>query len=197
MRGMAAKPKGKFTVAKAAAEKSTKGQPSLEEFVDRRDYTGALALLEFKLRCQDGEMRQLLLWIGYCSFHLGNFHRAEEAYRELLDAHDVGDEIYLFQACCHFYQQNYDDATRCADRGPPCALKNRLLFNIAHRTADEAKLMSFHKVSASVLCALYSAWLSPLSLSALCSVFPVGATSLLSSPCLSSVVPAPTRSTRS
>lgn len=144
MRGMAAKPKGKLTAAKAA-EKSTKGQPSLEEFVEKRDYTGALALLEFKLRCQDGDMRQLLLWIGYCSFHLGNFHRAEEAYRELLDAHEVGDEIYLFQACCHFYQQNYDDATKCADRGPPCALKNRLLFNIAHRTADEAKLMSFHK----------------------------------------------------
>jgi intraflagellar transport protein 56 len=39
----------------------------------------------------------------------------------------------------------YDEATKAAERGPTSALKNRLLFNIAHRTGDEAKLMSHHK----------------------------------------------------
>ena len=147
MRGMAPKPKGKLAGGpKAAADKNNgKGQPSLDEFLEKRDYTGALALLEFKLRCNDGESKQLLMWIGYCAFHLGNFHRAEDAYRELLDAHDVGDEIHLFQACCYFYQQMYDEAAKAAEKGPTSALKNRLLFNIAHRTADEAKLMSYHK----------------------------------------------------
>jgi len=53
--------------AKAAA----KGQPSLDDFLDKRDYMGALTLLEFKLRCQDGDMKDLLMWIGYCAFHLG------------------------------------------------------------------------------------------------------------------------------
>ena len=89
--------------AKAAA----KGQPSLDDFLDKRDYMGALTLLEFKLRCQDGDMKDLLMWIGYCAFHLGNFHRAEEAYKELFQAYSVGEEIHLYQACCYFYQQMY------------------------------------------------------------------------------------------
>jgi len=151
MRGLGAKPTGPGKVAgkvkSFGAEKASgaKGQPSLDDFLDKRDYTGSLALLEFKLRCQDGDSKTLLLWIGYCAFHLGNFHRAEEAYKELLTNYEVTDEIYLFQACCYFYQQMYDDATRAAEKGPNNALKNRLLFNIAHRTGDESKLMSFHK----------------------------------------------------
>ncbi len=55
----------------------------------KRDFTGGLAFLEFKLKCRDGDTKDLLLWIGYCAFHLGNFKRAEDAYRELLDSHDV------------------------------------------------------------------------------------------------------------
>ena len=84
MRGMGPKPGAKGGQLKkgAGAGDKTSSQPALDDFLDKRDYTGALALLEFKLRCQDGDTKTLLLWIGYCSFHLGNFHRAEEAYRE-------------------------------------------------------------------------------------------------------------------
>ena len=60
--------------AKTAKEK---GQPGLEDFLLKRDFTGALALLEFKLKCRDGDTKDLLLWIGYCAFHLGNYRRAE------------------------------------------------------------------------------------------------------------------------
>ena len=127
--------------------------------------TGALTLLEFKLKCQDGSVKELLLWIGYCAFHLGNFSRAEHAYKELLDTHDVIPEVHLFLACCYFYQQMYEDADRevikgvliymyvcmylCTYRicdschiiivsivpstGPNGLLKNRILFNLAHR----------------------------------------------------------------
>ena len=140
MRGIA-KPKKSAT----SKTKAAKGQPSLDEFIANRDYTGALALLEFRLKCQDGDTKDLLLWIGYCSFHLGNFRRAEDAYRELLDAHEVGREIYLYIACCHFYQQMYEEAEKEAMKGSDVPLKIRLLFNIAHRSADEAKLMEFHR----------------------------------------------------
>jgi intraflagellar transport protein 56 len=116
----------------------------VEEFLAKRDYIGALTLLEFKLKCQDGETKDLLLWIGYCAFHLGNFRRAEEAYKELLDVHDVPKEVNLFLACCYFYQQNYEDAEKSADRGTNDSLKNRLLFNIYHRLGDENKLMNCH-----------------------------------------------------
>ena len=53
-------------------ESKIKGLPTLEDFLLRRDFTGALTLLEFKLKCQDGSTKELLLWIGYCAFHFGN-----------------------------------------------------------------------------------------------------------------------------
>jgi intraflagellar transport protein 56 len=129
----------------ATKNKNAKGQPSLEEFIVNRDYTGALALLEFRLKCQDGDTKDLLLWIGYCSFHLGTYKRAEEAYKELLDAHDVNSAIHLYIACCYFFQQMYEEAEKEAEKGPDIPLKTRLLFNIAHRTADENKLMTYHQ----------------------------------------------------
>lgn len=141
-KGVKAKPK---TVAGVKAAKNSKGQPSLEDFIANRDYTGALTLLEFRLKCQDGDVKDLLLWIGYCAFHLGNYRRAEEAYRELLNAHDVGRILHLFIACCYFFQQMYEEAEREADKAPEDPLKSRILFNIAHRVGDENKLMTFHQ----------------------------------------------------
>ena len=90
-------------------------------------------------------MKDLLLWIGYAAFHLGNFRRAEEAYKELLDTYDVSTDIHLNLACCYFYQQMYEEAEKATTRGPPDSLQNRLLFNISHRVGDESKLMQYHQ----------------------------------------------------
>ena len=128
--------------AKTAKEK---GQPGLEDFLIKRDFTGALALLEFKLKCRDGDTKDLLLWIGYCAFHLNNFRRAEDAYKELLETHEVPSNVHLFLACCYYFQQMYDEAETSAKKGPADGLKNRLLFSICHRLGDENKLMEYHK----------------------------------------------------
>ena len=141
MRGL----KTKKATAPSKAGTKGKGQPSLDDFLLKRDYTGALALLEFQLKCQDGDLKDLLLWIGYAAFHLGNFRRAEEAYKELLETYDVSNEVYLNLACCYFYQQMYDEADKAAMKGPPDSLQNRLLFNTSHRMGDESKLMQFHQ----------------------------------------------------
>jgi hypothetical protein len=61
----------KKKTAQAARKGGTK---ELSDFVAARDYTGALALLDFKLKCQDGDTADLLKWIGYCAFHLGKIH---------------------------------------------------------------------------------------------------------------------------
>jgi intraflagellar transport protein 56 len=122
-----------------------KGQPQLEDLLAARDFTGAVTLLDFKLKCRDGDPKDLLLWIGYCCYHLGHYRRAVDAYKELISAHDVNAEVYLFLGACLFYQQQYEDAEKALEKGPNSSLKTRLLFNIAHRTGDEAKLMNFHQ----------------------------------------------------
>jgi intraflagellar transport protein 56 len=131
--------------AGAAANKNAKGQPSLDDFILARDFVGALTLLEFRLKCQDGDTKELLLWIGYVAFHVGNYTRAEEAYRELLDAHEFGSLAHLYIACCYYYQQLYEDAEKEALKASDESLAMRLLFNIAHKLGDENKLMNYHQ----------------------------------------------------
>ena len=143
MMAKAAKPKKATKSDKKSG--GGKGQPNLEDFFFVRDYTGALALLEFRLKTQDGDIRDLLLWIGYAAFHLGNFRRAEEAYRTLIEDHSVPPQVYLYLSCCYFFQQMYDEAQSAADKGPNEPLKTRLMFNIAHRKGDETSLMQFHQ----------------------------------------------------
>jgi len=67
MRGIAG---SKIKKAANPKSKAAKSQVSREEFIQNRDYTGALTLLEFQLKCQDGDVKELLYWIGYCSFIL-------------------------------------------------------------------------------------------------------------------------------
>ena len=137
--------KSSKAAANLKASKNLKGQPSLEDFLDKRDFTGALALLEFKLKCQDGDTKDLLLWIGYSAFHLGNLKRAADAYKELLDNHDVSSVAHLYLASCYFFEHMYEEAEKEALKGPNTSLKVRLLFNICHRVGDENKLMDYHK----------------------------------------------------
>jgi intraflagellar transport protein 56 len=144
MMAKSAKPKARPT-KNEKSKSGAKGQPNVEDFFYVRDYTGALALLEFRLKCQDGDIKELMLWIGYAAFHLGNFRRAEEVYKQLLEDHDVPTAVYLYLSCCYFFQQMYDEAQTAAEKGPNEPLKTRLLFNIAHRKGDETSLMQYHQ----------------------------------------------------
>ncbi|KAJ8600042.1 hypothetical protein CTAYLR_001809 [Chrysophaeum taylorii] len=104
----------------------------LEEYVRKRDYTGALALLEFNRKGADArETLEALLWIGYCACHLGNYQRAYEAYQEIVgngesssgESKDGGKrdddddenvetphQVHLYSACCLYYMQMYNEA---------------------------------------------------------------------------------------
>ncbi len=138
--------RGALRPKKAVVAKATKNAPNLDDLLKARDYTGALALLEFKLKCNDGDAKENLMWIGYAAFHMGNFERVEKAYRELLDQYDeIPEEIHLFLSCALFFQQKFEEADAEADKGPSCGLKNRLLFHIAHRRGNETKLMQYHQ----------------------------------------------------
>ncbi|KAH8060651.1 hypothetical protein JL722_4764 [Aureococcus anophagefferens] len=159
-----------------------------------RDYTGALALLEFNRKGADAQEQQdALLWIGYCACHLGNYQRAYDAYSEILtgavqasnsqqrkleaegkdgEAKAAGGEA---KSQAEFFEipprdpaggqrrgrpgrglaqrrrrreARVDRELRLEDtskRAPERALRNRLLFHIAHKRDDQDKLMMRHQ----------------------------------------------------
>lgn len=47
-----------------------------------RDFTGAVTLLEFNRRSGEDEvLEDTLMWLGYCTFHLGSYQRAIDVYK--------------------------------------------------------------------------------------------------------------------
>eukprot|EP00904_Undaria_pinnatifida_P010932 jgi/Undpi1/696/HiC_scaffold_10.g04160.m1 len=108
-----------LATGKGAKTKGPPGQqkmPELADYVKLRDFTGAVTLLEFNRRsAEDETLEDTLMWLGYCSFHLGNYQKAIDAYKE------------------------------AGKSGPECALKNRLLFHVSHKLLDENKLMTYHQ----------------------------------------------------
>mmetsp|Transcript_15217 Transcript_15217/g.20091 ORF Transcript_15217/g.20091 Transcript_15217/m.20091 type:complete len:563 (+) Transcript_15217:223-1911(+) len=121
--------------------------PTVEEHIKNRDYTGALAVLEFEKK--SGETKDegdTLKWIAYCAFHLGNYQKALESYQELIQLVEKPDpEIYLFMGCCYYYMQMYEQAETEANKGPDNTLKNRLLFHVSHKLNKENALMLYHQ----------------------------------------------------
>jgi intraflagellar transport protein 56 len=116
--------------------------PSVEEFISKGDFCGALAVLEFKRRSQDMD-EMTLPWMAYCAWHLGDYAKSLSVYDELLSA--TGDSIYhLHRASCLYYLGRYDEAEAAAQKGPECQLKVRLMFQTSHRQGDEEKLMGHH-----------------------------------------------------
>ncbi|KOX71475.1 Tetratricopeptide repeat protein 26 [Melipona quadrifasciata] len=114
-----AKPASSEGVRKSASEKRI---PKLEEFLEKRDYTGALTLLEFSNTSETTPKSEL--WIADTSTNL---------------------------ACCYFYLGMYPEAQKILEDAPHSKLKNRLLFHLAHKMGNEAKLMEYHHMLEDVI----------------------------------------------
>jgi intraflagellar transport protein 56 len=98
--------------------------PQMDDMVKKRDYTGAVALLEFMKHSDDAE-KDTLAWIGYCAFHMGDYKKALEAYEEWESRGQAPDEVHLYKACCLFYLQMFKVAEQEASKGPANLLQNR------------------------------------------------------------------------
>ncbi|XP_076027151.1 intraflagellar transport protein 56 isoform X1 [Genypterus blacodes] len=129
----------------APVQKKTKTKiPRLEEYLQQRDYLGALTLLEFQRDIGEKE-ENADLWIGYCSFHVGNYKRAMEEYKSLTVRPECPADVWVYLACVMFFLGLYKDAEEAASKAPVSPLQNRLLFHLAHKFNDEKKLMGFHQ----------------------------------------------------
>ncbi|XP_043502967.1 intraflagellar transport protein 56 [Polistes fuscatus] len=123
--------------------------PKLEEFLEKRDYIGALTLLEFN--STSGSNVESELWMGYCAFHLGDYKRALTIYQNLKKKDNILADLITNLACCYFYLGMYPEAHQCLEEAPNSKLKTRLLFHLAHKMGNEEKLLEYHQMLHDVL----------------------------------------------
>ncbi|XP_034180370.1 tetratricopeptide repeat domain 26 isoform X2 [Osmia lignaria lignaria] len=141
-----AKPVSSEGVKKSASEKKI---PKLEEFLEKRDYTGALTLLEFNNASENNLNSEL--WMGYCTFHLGDYKRAATIYENLRKKDQVPTYVSTNLACCYFYLGMYPESQQILEDAPYSKLKNRLLFHLAHKMGNEPKLMEYNHMLEDVI----------------------------------------------
>jgi len=136
--------------APEAAAAGKKKLPTLPDFINARDYTGAAVLLEFE-RAGGRNDYDTMMWQAYCYFHNGEHDKARDVYRELQEwerkvppADGGNPHLPAYIAACLFYIGDYKDAVREAGLAPASKLQTRILFHCAHKLNDEAQLMLYH-----------------------------------------------------
>lgn len=132
-------------IGSSRAKTSNAAVLPLEAFVEKRDYIGALTLLNFS--SSERSNIDHLLWKGYCSFHNGALDKAQEYYIDLLsiNSDDVPKDVNLYLGCVYFYMRMYTEAIDIAQKGPECSLKHRLMYHIWEKTGDEQKLKAYRQ----------------------------------------------------
>lgn len=150
---------GPGSTTPAKENKKKKKLPKVEEFLENRDYTGAITLLEFNRNSGKGD-QDTDLWIAYCAFHLADYKRAMEEYQRIVNKGNCHPDVYVNLGCTYFFLGMYPEADESAQKGmklagntfetlhtdnsPSSRLQNRLLFHLSHKFNDEKRLMGFH-----------------------------------------------------
>lgn len=124
------------TPSKSNEHNSKKVNYQYQDFINKRDYGGALTVLQFKKNADTD------LWVGYCYFHAGDYKKAAEVYNSFSTQDS---DIFLNLACCYFFLGQYSEAFDCASKAEKSDLKTRLLFHLSHKIGDEKKLMEYHQ----------------------------------------------------
>ncbi|KAK7601824.1 hypothetical protein V9T40_009265 [Parthenolecanium corni] len=129
---------------------NVKQLPTLHDFINKRDYLGALALLEFEQSIgKNTEMTER--WIGFCAFHLGDYKRALSVYQALGKTKNVPEDNAINLACCFFFLGMYSQVEKILEEASNSRLKTRLQFHLSHKLSDETRLMEYHKQLAEII----------------------------------------------
>ena len=118
--------------------------PPLEDFLGKRDYIGALVLLNFDAN-ESEEPEKSQVWKGYCAFHLGDFEKAKAIYENIIQK-DIDDktkrDVSLYLACVNYYMQIYQEAKMIVSNASDGCLKNRILLHLALKQSEYNNLAS-------------------------------------------------------
>ncbi|XP_045535742.1 intraflagellar transport protein 56 [Papilio machaon] len=135
------------TENRTGSHSAKKNFPEFEDFILKRDYVGAITLLEFH-KHEGREDVWLEVWTAWCWFHLGDYRRALDLYLQLQDRDNLDtrivDNLPIDLAVCYFYLGMYKESQDALENAPDCALKNRLQLHLAHKLGDEEGLMAAH-----------------------------------------------------
>jgi len=128
--------------AAKATVKKRKEVPTLHTYLERRDYVGAVTLLEFT-KNTGAPLPNTEEWLGYCYFHLGNVQKAHGIY---LNVARGNPEYWTQVAVCAFMLGMYKEADEAGQQAPGNnPLLNRVMFHLSHKFNDETRLMEHHR----------------------------------------------------
>eukprot|EP00792_Barthelona_sp_PAP020_P004547 TRINITY_DN2196_c1_g1_i1.p1 TRINITY_DN2196_c1_g1~~TRINITY_DN2196_c1_g1_i1.p1 ORF type:complete len:572 (+),score=143.42 TRINITY_DN2196_c1_g1_i1:816-2531(+) len=113
----------------------SKDIPSLHEFIEKRDFSGAITLLEFQEKNDGNFSYEQKLWLAYCAFHGEDYNKAGTIYTELIQSDDgeADKNLYLYLSCCYYWLHQYEDCLSTAQMGPESNLQKRLLIHAANQ----------------------------------------------------------------
>lgn len=126
-----------------SAPRREQNMPKLQDFIEDRDFLGAVTFLELQRSAARDE--KLLLWLGYSAFHSGEYKKAIEAYTELTKIPNYNAEIHSYKTCCYYALCQYDEAYEECCKAPESSLQTRLMYHIAHKRGDENTMLLYHK----------------------------------------------------
>ncbi|VDM41756.1 unnamed protein product [Toxocara canis] len=111
---------------KAQEKAKQRKMPELDEFLLKRDYAGAISLLEVYERMlkQKECPPEVNVYLGCVFFFLGMYMEAKEVAEKEMENVLIDKGVL--------------------DSGPKSALQNRLLFHVSHKLNDEKRLMQHH-----------------------------------------------------
>eukprot|EP00033_Pygsuia_biforma_P003331 GCRY01003650.1.p1 GENE.GCRY01003650.1~~GCRY01003650.1.p1 ORF type:complete len:559 (+),score=151.79 GCRY01003650.1:149-1825(+) len=130
--------------SKPAADKKFVA-PTLEEFIQKRDFLGAITLIEFQRKSASEDDIQSLYWLAYAYFHAGSFQNCLEVYDLLLKKGEDPKTVNTYRAYCYYFLGEHETVLEIMETAPDSREKNLLLFHNAHKMGDERKLMSHHQ----------------------------------------------------
>ncbi|EPZ32299.1 TPR-like protein [Rozella allomycis CSF55] len=125
--------------------------PTLEDFLSKRDYTGAMTLIDFQNQMNEEVSIESLLWYGYAAFHAGKYEKALKVYSQLQQEPTLQSAISIYIAICYFFLGMTKECKLMIEKASESRLKIRLLLHIAQKEQDEENLVKYHQLLYDVL----------------------------------------------
>lgn len=152
-----------------AVKHTNSKQPTLNQFLLKRDWIGALTYIEHTLQIHNNtisnhidyinttiQLKQQLAWITY---HTADYERCIQLYTELLYHTPTHTYYNLYIACCLYYMTQYklayDTAKKYTSKNTNLStndiesynsLQIRILFHLSHKLNDESGVTRYHSL---------------------------------------------------